>query len=729
MIILTYPINDVVIATVALYTLASLRRTGASLGSLVLVASGLITLVVADSGYAYLTLVSTYSSGTVLDAGWFGGFALVVLGACRPDAAPAASDAPVRSGPFGVLLPYVAVLLALAVSAVWLARHHGDAFISGSRSVLILLIVVRQVLTLLENRGLTRHLESRVAERTAELSASEQRFRALVQQSSDVVTVVDARGLVLYQSESVQRVFGYPAAVLAGRNIHTVFRPAAAARLAAAMRAVGASPNDTVTVELSVRHADGHVRQAEITITNLLNDPNIGGFVLNSRDVSKSKQLQDQLVHEAYHDALTGLANRARFHEQVTEALRGSRRTDDVTVLFLDLDGFKEVNDSLGHAAGDQLLVQVADRLRASVREGDLVARFGGDEFAVLIRSIVASVDAQAVARRIVDGLREPFALETRDIHVHASIGVASAADAGDADQLMRNADLAMYQAKTAGGDGWTCYHPRMLSGLVQRLELEADLRLALDRNELSLHYQPTVDLTDGAVVGFEALIRWQHPTRGVIPPIDFIGIAEATGLITGIGRWVLTEACRQAVAWGAGDPAQPLTMAVNVSVRQFERADLPAVVADVLAETGMPASQLCLEVTESVLMTDTEDNLAQLIRLKALGVHLAIDDFGTGYSSLAYLRRFPVDILKIDRSFVERLGADHDDAALVRTIVQLGRSLGMVTVAEGVEVHEQRTALQEIGCDLAQGYYFARPLPASEAGTLLTPATVPAAA
>jgi diguanylate cyclase (GGDEF)-like protein/PAS domain S-box-containing protein len=728
-VILTYPINDVVIATVALYTLASLRRTGASLGSLVLVASGLITLVGADSGYAYLTLVSTYSSGTVLDAGWFGGFALVVLGARRPDAAPAASDAPVGSRPLGVLLPYVAVLVALAVSAVWLARHHGDPFISGFRSVLILLIVVRQVLTLLENRGLTRHLESRVAERTAELSASEQRFRALVQQSSDVVTVVDARGMVLYQSESVQRVFGYSAAVLAGRNIYAVFRPDAAARLAAAIRAAGARPNDTVTVELSVRHGDGHVRQAEITITNLQHDPNIGGFVLNSRDVSKSKQLQDQLVHDAHHDALTGLANRARFHEQVSEALRGSRRTDDVTVLFLDLDGFKEVNDSLGHAAGDQLLVQVADRLRAAVRDGDLVARFGGDEFAVLVRSIVASVDAQAVARRIVDELREPFALQTRDIHVHASIGVASAADAGDADQLMRNADLAMYQAKTAGGDGWTGYHPRMLSGLVQRLELEADLRLALDRNELSLHYQPTVDLTDSAVVGFEALIRWQHPTRGLVPPSDFIGIAEATGLITGIGRWVLTEACRQAVAWGAGDPACPLTMAVNVSVRQFERADLPAVVAEVLAETGMPAGQLCLEVTESVLMTDTEDNLAQLIRLKALGVHLAIDDFGTGYSSLAYLRRFPVDILKIDRSFVERLGADDDDAALVRTIVQLGQSLGMVTVAEGVEADEQRTALQRIGCDLAQGYYFARPLPAPQAGNLIEAVTVPAAA
>jgi EAL domain-containing protein (putative c-di-GMP-specific phosphodiesterase class I) len=284
----------------------------------------------------------------------------------------------------------------------------------------------------------------------------------------------------------------------------------------------------------------------------------------------------------------------------------------------------------------------------------------------------------------------------------------------------MRNADLAMYKAKSAGGSGFASYDPQMLSGLVERLELEADLRLALERGELAVHYQPTIELATNRIVGFEALVRWHHPTRGLISPLDFIPIAEGTGLIVPLGRWVIAEACRQAMEWSAHGPSDPVKMAVNVSVRQFDRCDLPAMVSEVLAETGMPAGQLCLEMTESVLMTDTEENLAQLVRLKALGLTLAIDDFGTGYSSLAYLRRFPVDTLKIDRSFVERLGELTDDSALANTIVQLGQSLGMSTVAEGIEEYGQLAALRDMGCEYAQGYYFSRPLPATEAGRLL---------
>jgi EAL domain-containing protein (putative c-di-GMP-specific phosphodiesterase class I) len=312
-----------------------------------------------------------------------------------------------------------------------------------------------------------------------------------------------------------------------------------------------------------------------------------------------------------------------------------------------------------------------------------------------------------------------PVVIEGRELHVGASIGIASAADAADMEQLMRNADLAMYKAKSGGGSGYAMYDPQMHNALVQRLELEADLRVALERSELALHYQPTVDLLTGEIVGFEALVRWHHPTRGVVAPFDFIGIAETTGLIVPLGRWVLAEACRQAVAWGAGT-GRRLKMAVNVSVRQFEDCDLAAMVSDVLAETGMPVDQLCLEMTESVLLTDTDENLTQLLRLKSLGVTLAMDDFGTGYSSLAYLRRFPMDTLKIDRSFVDRLGGDSEDVALVRTIVRLGQSLGMSTVAEGIEDAAQLDALQELGCDLAQGYFLSRPVPAAEAGRLL---------
>jgi diguanylate cyclase (GGDEF)-like protein/PAS domain S-box-containing protein len=749
---LTYPLGDVVIITIVVYMLALQRQRGNNFGHLALVGAGIVAFAISDIGYAYLNLVGAYASGGVTDIGWFAGFSLILLAARKPVPPMPAETAeePEISGeggqPFGVLLPYVAVLAALVTSVVWFARTgQGNAFVAYTRSALILLIVGRQLLTLLENRNLTRNLEARVADRTAELFASEQRFHALVQHSSDVVTVVSTEAVVLYQSESVQRVFGYPAQWLTGRRLTNLIDAESAARLAEALRSVAGRPYATTVLELGVRHRDRRRRRAEMTITNLLGDPSVGGLVLNTRDISERKELQDQLVHEAYHDALTQLANRALFRERVGEALHGRRRTDDVTVLFLDLDGFKEVNDSLGHLAGDELLVQVADRLRESVRDGDIVARFGGDEFAVLIESPIGAPDAELVAQRIVEGLHEPFAIDARDIHVQASIGLASAGisggagaaglrpdiDSDGAERLMRNADLAMYKAKSAGGSGFASYHPQMLSGLVERLELEADLRLALERGELELHYQPTIDLENGRVVGFEALVRWQHPTRGLISPLDFIPIAEGTGLIVPLGRWVMAEACRQAMAWSAAGADRPIKMAVNVSVRQFDRSDLPSVVGEVLAETGMPAGQLCLEMTESVLMTDTEENLAQLVRLKALGVALAIDDFGTGYSSLAYLRRFPVDTLKIDRSFVERLGEQTDDAALANTIVQLGQSLGMSTVAEGIEEYGQLAALREMGCDYAQGYYFSRPVPAAEAGRLLlaTDAGLPTAA
>ncbi|GAA0797403.1 putative bifunctional diguanylate cyclase/phosphodiesterase [Spirilliplanes yamanashiensis] len=721
---LWYPLGDVVVVTVVLFQLALLRHRGNPMSRpLLLVGIGIGIFCVADIGFAYLNLTGSYASGGMIDSFWFLGFAFILLAALMPvraQAGPVAQEA-AEDGemPLAMLLPYVAVLAALLTSMFWFATNAGGSpFVSWTRSALILLMVGRQLLTLLENRGLTRHLQARVAE----VSASEQRFHALVQHSSDVVTVVDANGVVLYQSESVRRVFGYSARTLTGRALIHLLHPDSAARLVEALRTVAGRPYATTVLELTVPHRDKRPRQAEMTVTNLLDDPSVGGLVLNTRDISERKELQQQLMHEAFHDTLTQLANRALFHEQVAEALR---REDDeattVTVLFLDLDGFKEVNDSLGHAAGDLVLMQVADRLRATVRRGDTVARFGGDEFALLVHAPNRRY-AEGVAERVVAAMDEPFMLDERELHIGASVGLACVdeAAAGDAEQLMRDADLAMYRAKATGGGGWAVYDPQMHARVVDRLELEGDLRRALQRREISLHYQPTIDLADGSIVGFEALVRWHHPTRGLVNPGDFIPAAEATGLIIPLGRWVLTEACRQAVAWSTESGGRPLKMSVNVSVRQFDRANLPNVVADVLMETGMPASQLCLEMTESVIMNDTEENLAQLIRLKALGVQLAIDDFGTGYSSLAYLRRFPVDIIKIDRSFVEQLGGAADDSTLARTIVQLGQSLGMSTVAEGIEQQGQLTALRRMGCDLAQGFFFSRPVPADVAGRLL---------
>jgi diguanylate cyclase (GGDEF)-like protein/PAS domain S-box-containing protein len=737
---LWYPMGDVVVVTIVLFMVVRSRQAGSGPMPLALIGTGLVTFSVSDSGFTYQTITKAYASGAVLDLGWFVGFTLILLAARRPAAQPRPDADDNDTRPLGVLMPYIAVLGALGTSIFEFVKYGKlDQFVSWNRSAIIVLIVGRQLLTLLENRSLTRHLEQRVAARTAELQASEQRFSALVQHSSDVVTVIDADAVVQYQSESVSRVFGYAAADLTGRPLTRLLGAADFTELLHAVRDLAGEPYGIRLLDLNVRHADGHVAQVEMTITNLMDNPSVGGMVINTRDVSERKELEDQLIHEAFHDSLTKLANRALFKDRVEQAMlrRGpaAAPVSPVAVLFLDLDGFKEVNDSLGHAAGDQLLIQVAERLRASVRPEDTVARFGGDEFAVLIEGGDLHRNAGAaedLARRIVENLEEPLLIESHEIHVQASIGIAVAGpDAGDADQIMRNADLAMYRAKAAGDGGFAQYDPQMHTGLVERLQLEADLRRALESDELVLHYQPTIDLASGKLVGFEALVRWQHPGRGLVSPADFIPVAEATGLIRPLGQLVLLEACRQAAAWAVRHPDQPpITMSVNVSGTQLDPSeDLPAFVAMVLQDSGLPPERLCLEMTESVLMTDTEENLALLRRLKSLGVRIAIDDFGTGYSSLAYLGRFPVDTLKIDRSFVERIGAPTEDAVLAQTIVQLGQSLGMSTVAEGIEQYSQFLALRRMGCTVGQGYYFSRPLPPGEAERLLVRDATPVAA
>ncbi|GIF07560.1 putative bifunctional diguanylate cyclase/phosphodiesterase [Actinoplanes siamensis] len=717
-----YPLGDIVIATMIGYMLPQRRALYRCSADLTFFGLGVAAFAISDIGYCYLGMIHHYRSGSAVDLGWIIGFGLVIVGATRPrDAEPLKSEFSPRIRMGAVMLPYGAVAAALFSSVSFhIVNGHSRPFVAYTHSVLILLLIGRQVLTLLENRELTRTLEDRVEERTAELHAREQQFHALIRHSSDVVTVIDTEGRVTFQSESMLRVFGYRPELFCGKHFTELLAPDAAVRLDQAMRQVAVRAYSSVTLEVVHTHRDGRSRPSEMIVTNLVDDPHVGGFVLNTRDISERKELQEQLVHEAYHDSLTQLANRALFRDRTAAALA---RTADLTVLHLDLDGFKRVNDSLGHLAGDQLLVEIADRIKACVRAEDLVARFGADEFAVLIEC-AAGEEAECVARRILDDLDLPVEVGARNIHVRASIGLAQASllaeeDEDGAEQLLRNADLAMHHAKATGGSVFTSYRTQMRDGLIERLELENDLRTACENHQLRLYYQPTVDLDTSQVVGFEALVRWPHPTRGMINPLDFIPIAEATGLIVPLGRWVLEEACRQAVQWSEAAGGRPLKMSVNVSVRQFDQPDFTETVAAVLAETGMPADRLCLEMTESVLMTDTEANLEQLVRLKALGITLAIDDFGTGYSSLAYLRRFPVDTLKIDRSFVERLGVLADDTALTDTIVRLGKSLGMATVAEGIEEFGQLAALREMGCGFAQGYYFSRPVPAAEAGRL----------
>ncbi|HET7583877.1 MAG TPA: EAL domain-containing protein [Gemmatimonadaceae bacterium] len=434
----------------------------------------------------------------------------------------------------------------------------------------------------------------------------------------------------------------------------------------------------------------------------------------------ENRALEAKLVYQAFHDSLTGLANRALFRDRVEHALARAARGERIAILLLDLDDFKAVNDTSGHVEGDRLLATIAGRLTRASRGCDTVARIGGDEFAVLLEGLKRDDDAMIVVERITEAMHVPVALQGRELSVSASIGVAYARPEDGVDELLRNADVAMYRAKDDGKGRHAVFEPGMYAALLERLELEADLRHALDRGELCVLYQPIVELETGTITGVEALARWHHPHRDRTAA-SFIPIAEETGLIVPIGRWVLQEACRQGRRWqlAAADGVAP-TMSVNVSARQLQDAEFATEVAAILAESEFPAERLILEITESVLMSSTRSVLDRLAELKRIGVRLAIDDFGTGYCNLSYLQQFPLDILKIDKSFITHLAQDGGDAALAGTIVGLATTLKMRTVAEGIEDAEQRSRLITLGCGYGQGYLFAQPLAAEVVDTLL---------
>jgi len=533
----------------------------------------------------------------------------------------------------------------------------------------------------------------------------------------DAYVALDAQGRIVEWNPEAETVFGWRRDEVLGRSLATMavpvrHRPVYEERLGQLLD--GAHPPVAPRRELTAVHRTGAEFPVQVTVWSNGRDGNrrVCGFV---RDLSERKRFEGQLASQALHDRLTGLPNRVLLRDRIGHALaRAGRRGASVALLVADIDRFKVVNESLGHDGGDRLLVAVAERLADMLRPGDTVARMGGDEFALLCEDVAGYGEAAAIASRVLGAFEKPFSVHGADMSLTASVGVAVGAQTGPAPELLlRDADVAMYRAKEAGRDRYEVFDASMLAGASERLSVENDLRRAIAQGQLRLYYQPIVHLDTGAIAGFEALVRWQHPERGLLPPSEFIPAAEQTGLIVPLGRHVLAEACLQAATWkDTHASGERLRISVNVSAKQLTQPGWSDEVAQILAESGLAPRQLVLEITESVLMDDADTTAVRLEELRRLGVRIAIDDFGTGYSSLGYLRRLPVDILKIDKSFIDGVAQGPHESALARAVVKLASTLRLEAVAEGISNREQLLQLRRLRCPYGQGFFFSRPQP-----------------
>ena len=634
----------------------------------------------------------------------------------------------------GCALPYVrGRLLVATIAAAWGATILITILLETSTHVTVLphevqsifqfggmiLVVGVFLLQLWRFSSRLHGALEQVTESERSRAESEARFKALVDRLAGVVYVSSfgPESPIHYVSPQIADLVGYtPEEWLAGTGLWaTRLHPEDRERVLAE-EGDWLAEQDTHSGEYRLFTRDGRELWIRDDETVVARHPDgtpslVQGFML---DITEQKRLQAELSHQAFHDALTGLPNRTYFAEQVTLAIaRAQRSNGGLAVVYLDLDDFKVVNDTLGHGAGDRLLMEVGVRLRGALRSGDLAARVGGDEFIVLLEGLSDASVADEVVRRLLDTLSEPYRLDGHDVRIRATAGIAGL-DRPDmsAEDLQRQADAALYEAKALGKSRQAWFDPTMSARAWARLDLEHGLRRALDQGEIEVAYQPVMDLRTGAITGMEALARWRHPERGVVPPSEFIPVAERTGLIVDLGREVLREACRAAVRLGAVIGTGSLPVSVNVSARQLIDGEFLTDVRHALDAAGLPADRLTLELTESVMILEGDRTDATVEALRALGVRLAIDDFGTGYSSLSYARRFPIDELKIDRSFVDGLGRSGEDAAIITAAIAFARALRLAVTAEGVETQDQASRLRALGCDRAQGYLFARPMP-----------------
>jgi diguanylate cyclase (GGDEF)-like protein/PAS domain S-box-containing protein len=629
-------------------------------------------------------------------------FVMVTVLACYEEWVPyllAIGYVLLHHGMMGVLVEPGAVFDHGSDPWKWAAIHAG--FIAG--------LCIVNVISWRMNED-ARAERARALEQTV---ASEARFRGTFEDAPIGMGVVETDGRFARVNASLCATTGYSEEALLGMRIQD---------LAHDPERDGWTNWSGEEMEARFRRADGSLGWA-LWRHSLVSDEAGERYVSQCMDVSERKEAEERLAFQAHHDVLTGLPNRVQFVRRLADSLAAAHPAQGhVAVCYLDLDNFKVINDSLGHEAGDRLLLLAADRLADALRPGDVVARMGGDEFTVLLRDVIDEGDALQVAERLVDVLRPPFVLDGEQRYLTASVGLTVTGDPQAApDDMLRDADIAMYRAKERGKSQCAIYDDSLRARSVERLELEGGLRHALDRNELVLAYQPEVSLASGRIMAVEALLRWHHPTRGIVSPASFIPIAEQSGLIVPIGEWVVREACQTAAAWRRDTGVDDLTIAVNLSPRQLGAVNLVDVVSDALDQAGLPASSLCLEVTETALMADMDLALQALARLKQLGVRLAIDDFGIGYSSLKHLKELlPVDIIKIDKSFVDGLVEREDDRAIVEAVVRLASALHVDAIAEGVEHADQADALRLLSCTYAQGYHFARPQPAADVHALL---------
>jgi len=562
------------------------------------------------------------------------------------------------------------------------------------------------------------------------LYKSEAKFLSLIQNSSDIIGILESDGTILYESPSIERILGYKPEELIGKNAFEFIHPEDISKSFNSLKYLIENFGAIVRVESRFRHKDGSWCFLESTGSNLLAEPSVKGIVLNSRDITDRKMFEERLVYDTLHDVLTGLPNRAFFMNRLRHAVEYSKRHSNhqFAVLFLDVDRFKLINDSLGHMFGDQLLIVIAQRLTECLRPTDIAARFGGDEFIILLENIQDISDPVRIADRVQEKIILPITLNDQEIFITVSIGISlNTTGYEQAEDLLRNADIAMYRAKARGKACYQIFNTEMYLQIVERLQLENDLRRAIERQQLRVYYQPIVSLKTGRITGFEALIRWLHPELGILLPEEFIPTAQENGLIVPIDEWVLREACHQTQQWqeqfksnSANLSEQPLTISVNLCSSRFSQSKLLAHINQVLQSTGLDAQSLKLEITESVIMEKGENATIMLEKLRNLGIKLAIDDFGTGYSSLGRLHNLPITELKIDQSFVSGSAVEEGNLDIVETIVTLAKKLSVDVTAEGVETLEQFQKLKELKCEYGQGYFFSKPLESKAAKALI---------